>query len=73
MQEALTWAASNEDAVRAAIATNMKIPEEAAAGITLPIFTSDLNVDNLEQLADLAVGYGVLDEAPDFDTLIQLQ
>jgi NitT/TauT family transport system substrate-binding protein len=73
MNEALTWAASNEDAVRAAIAANMNIPEEAAAGITLPVFTSDLNVDNLQQLADLAVGYGVLDKAPDFDTLIQIQ
>lgn len=73
MDEALTWAASNEDAVRTAIATNMNIPQEAAAGITLPVFTSDLNVDNLEQLAELAVGYGVLPEAPDFDRLIQLQ
>ncbi len=73
MDEALTWAADNEDAVRAAIVTNMKIPEAAAAGITLPVFTSDLNVDNLKELADLAVGYGVLDKAPNFDTLIQLQ
>lgn len=73
MAEALAWASENEDAVRAAIAKNMDIPEQAAAGITLPVFTADLNVDNLQQLAGLAVGYGVLDKEPDFDTLIQLQ
>lgn len=72
MAEALSWATENEDAVRAAIASNMGIPEEAAAGITLPQFTWDLNTDDVEQLVDLAVGFGVLDEAPDFDTLIQI-
>ncbi|KRA25448.1 myristoyl transferase [Microbacterium sp. Root61] len=73
MAEALDWAAANEDAVRAAIVTYMKIPEAGAAGITLPIFTAELDVDNLKTLADLAVGYGVLPAVPDFDRLIQLQ
>lgn len=73
MSEALDWAAANEDGVRAAIVKNMGIPEEAAAGITLPVFTADLNEDNLKELADLAVGYGVLPELPDFDRLIQIQ
>jgi NitT/TauT family transport system substrate-binding protein len=73
MKEALEWAAGNEDAVRAALVTNLEIPEEAAAGITLPTFTFDLNVDNLKQLADLAVGYGVLEAAPNFDRMIQQQ
>ena len=36
MAEALEWASANEEAVRAAIATNLDIPAEAAAGITLP-------------------------------------
>jgi len=73
MKEALTWASSNEDAVRAALVKNLEIPEEAAAGITLPTFTFDLNVDDLKQLADLAVGYGVLEAAPNFDRLIKQQ
>lgn len=70
MTEALSWASENEEAVRAAIVANMGIPEEAAAGITLPQFTWDLNTDDLQQLVDLAVGYGVLDQAPDFGTLL---
>lgn len=73
MKEALEWAAANEPAVRAALVKNLEIPEEAAAGITLPTFTFDLNVDDLKTLADLAVGYGVLDAAPNFDRLIQQQ
>ena len=43
MAEALEWASANEEAVRAAIATNLEIPEEAAAGITLPTFTWELD------------------------------
>ena len=73
MSEALSWAAENEEAVRAALVKYMEIPEAAAAGITLPVFTADLNVADLQELASLAVGYGVLDAEPNFDTLIQEQ
>ncbi|MGR0219771.1 ABC transporter substrate-binding protein [Agromyces sp. ZXT2-6] len=73
MAEALEWASGNEEAVRAAISTNMEIPEEAAAGITLPTFTSEIKVADLEELAALAVEFGVLDAEPDFDRLVQPQ
>ena len=73
MTEALDFASANEDAVRAAISTNMEIPEEAAAGITLPSFTSEVTVSDLEELAALAVDFGVLDAEPDFDRLVQQQ
>jgi NitT/TauT family transport system substrate-binding protein len=51
----------------------MEIPEEAAAGITLPSFTSEVTVSDLEELAALAVEFGVLDAEPDFDRLVQQQ
>lgn len=73
MEEALDWAAANEEEVRAAIVENMGIPEEAAAGITLPEFTAEVDADALEQLAALAVEFGVLDSEPDLDRLIQQQ
>jgi len=73
MSEALDWAMANEEAVRAAISSNMEIPEEAAAGITLPTFTSEIKVSDLEELAGLAVEFGVLDAEPDFDRLVQQQ
>ena len=45
----------------------------AASGITLPTFTSELKVEDLEELAALAVEFGVLDAEPDFDRLVQPQ
>ncbi|HEY9306414.1 MAG TPA: ABC transporter substrate-binding protein [Microbacterium sp.] len=73
MAEALEWASDNEDAVRAAIATNLDIPEEAAAGITLPTFTWDLADAGIEDLGTLAVEFGYIDAEPDFDRLLQQQ
>ncbi|WP_426322427.1 ABC transporter substrate-binding protein [Microbacterium sp. E-13] len=73
MSEALEWAAGNEDAVRAAIATNLKIPAEAAAGITLPTFTWDLADAGIEDLGALAVEFAYIDAEPDYDKLIQQQ
>lgn len=71
MEEALTFAASNEEAVRAAIATNLKISTEAAAGITLPTFTWDLSGAGIEELGALAVTYKYIDAEPDFSRLVQ--
>ena len=73
MAEALDWAAENEDAVRAAIATNLEIPEEAAAGITLPTFTWDLADAGIEELGALAVEFAYIEAEPDYDTMIQQQ
>ncbi|MFE5411101.1 ABC transporter substrate-binding protein [Microbacterium sp. NPDC056569] len=73
MAEALDWAAENEDAVRAAIATNLDIPEEAAAGITLPTFTWDLDGAGIEDLGALAVEFAYIDAEPDYDRLLQQQ
>ena len=73
MAEALDWAAANEDAVRAAIATNLEIPEEAAAGITLP----DLHVRHRRRTSRTSPpspsSSAYLDAEPDFDRLIQQQ
>ncbi|HEX5857224.1 MAG TPA: ABC transporter substrate-binding protein [Microbacterium sp.] len=73
MTEALEWASENEEGVRAAIVENMGIPAEAAEGITLPEFTSEVNVSAIEELVALAIEFGVLTEEPDLDTLIQQQ
>jgi NitT/TauT family transport system substrate-binding protein len=73
MAEALEWASGNEQAVRDAIATNLKIPAEAAAGITLPEFTWELDVDNIRELGALAVEFAYIDAEPDYDRMIQQQ
>lgn len=73
MAEALDWAAANEDAVREAIATNLEIPAEAAAGITLPTFTWDLSAAGIEDLGALAVEFAYIEAEPDYEAMIQQQ
>ncbi|MFI8595007.1 ABC transporter substrate-binding protein [Microbacterium sp. NPDC078428] len=73
MSDALEFAAQNEDLVRAAIAANLEIPEEAAAAIVLPDFTADLGSAGIEELAALAVEYEYIDAEPDFSRLVQQQ
>ena len=73
MEDALAWASGNEQAVRDAIATNLKIPAEAAKGITLPTFTWKLDVDNIKKLGALAVEFAYIDAEPKYDRMIQQQ
>jgi NitT/TauT family transport system substrate-binding protein len=70
LADALDYAASNEDAVRAAIAKNLDIPDAAAAGIVLPEFTADLSNAGLEDLVALAMQYGYFDTEPDLGTIV---
>ena len=73
MAEALAYASENDDAVRAAIAKELDIPAEAAAGLIISTFTWELDTDSIKTLADLAVEYGYIDTLPDFDRLLQQQ
>lgn len=73
MTEALEWAADNDDAVRAALVTNLDIPEAAAEGLIISEFTTKLDEENLKKLAELAVGFGVLPQMPDLERILQLQ
>lgn len=70
LSDALDYAAGHEDEVRAAIAKNLDIPEEAAAGITLPEFTADLSNAGLTDLVALAMKYKYFDTEPDLDTIV---
>ncbi|WFE20610.1 ABC transporter substrate-binding protein [Solwaraspora sp. WMMD937] len=75
MQETLEWAQdpANETDVRQAIKDNLELPEAVADSVRLPEFGWELDRASLETLATLAGEYGVLDEQPDFDRLIQQQ
>jgi len=73
MEEALDYAATHEDEVRAAIAKYLEIPPEAAAGITLPTFTSTIKRADIEALAEMAVHFGVIDSTPNYDRILQTQ
>ena len=74
VREALTaafaWAAENDEAMRASLVTEMSLPEAAAAGLPLPEFSTEIDQEVLQGLADLAVQYEFFDQAPDLDELI---
>ena len=67
---AFAWAADNDDAVRQALVDNLEIPAEAAAGLPLPEFTTQIDVSVLQGLADLAVELGFFESAPDLAEII---
>lgn len=67
---AFAWAADNEDAVRQSLVDYMELPAEAAAGLPLPEFSTELDLDVLQGLADLAVERGFFDTAPDLSAII---
>lgn len=70
MNRSLDFAAENPDAVREVIAEYTEIPPEAIEQITLPTWRPDLSRPTIERLAELSVKYGLIEEAPDLDTLI---
>lgn len=70
LTDAFVWAGENDDAVRQALVDNLSLPEEAAANLPLPHFTTDLDQDVIQALADLAVEYGYFQEAPDVDAIL---
>lgn len=75
MKETLEWAQdpANEVALRQAIKDNLELPEEVADSVRLPAFGWEVDRASLEGLAELATEYGVLDQLPNFDRLIQQQ
>ncbi|MBO9579015.1 MAG: ABC transporter substrate-binding protein [Microbacteriaceae bacterium] len=70
LTDALAYASEHEDEVRAAISKYLEIPEAGVAGIVLPEFTADLGTAHLQELIDLALEFGYLDQAPDLSQLI---
>lgn len=69
MTAALEWATDNEADVRQAIKDNLEVPDAVADSVPLPVFTAELDKGKIEELGELAVEVGVLDEAPDFANL----
>lgn len=68
--EAFAWAEENDDAVRQALVDNLSIPAEGAANLPLPRFTTELDVDLIQDLSDLAAEYGYFDTAPDVSEIV---
>jgi NitT/TauT family transport system substrate-binding protein len=71
MNKSLEYAQENPDEAREVVLEYTEIPPEAAEAMTLPQWSSDLNLPTIEMMAELAQQYGFIDEQPDIGELIR--
>ena len=69
MQRSLE-AASDDEAMRDAIAANTETPPEVVAELALANWQADLDEDKLALVGQLATDYEILDAEPDVDELV---
>jgi NitT/TauT family transport system substrate-binding protein len=71
MNKSLDYAQAHPDEARDVLLEYTEIPPEAAKQIKLPQWRSELTTPTIEQLADLSVKYGLIEEKPDLNELIR--
>jgi NitT/TauT family transport system substrate-binding protein len=72
MNKSLEFAAQNPDEVRRIITTYTKTPEDVAAKMTLPAWTTEVNGDAMKTLVELSKKYGVLKGDVDVQAFVDL-
>jgi len=70
MNQSLQYADAHPDEVRQALGTYTKITPDVAAKLILPKWPTGINRQSVQTLADLAVGDGLMDKAPDLNALL---
>ncbi|MGY1633583.1 ABC transporter substrate-binding protein [Geodermatophilus sp. SYSU D01186] len=70
LEETLEWADANPDAVRTEAEEFLQTPAGALAEVGIEEFGTDLRREQLEQMAQLMVEAGLLDNDPDLDGLL---
>jgi NitT/TauT family transport system substrate-binding protein len=70
IEKSLDYATKHPDEARATIPTFTQIPKEVAAKIRLPLWPTDIDRDQLDELMGYAVEYGVIEKAPALDEFI---
>jgi NitT/TauT family transport system substrate-binding protein len=70
IQEALKYASDHPDDVRRIITTYTQITEDVAAGMNLPAWPEEINVDSVKEVAELMTQYGITEETVDVDSLL---
>jgi NitT/TauT family transport system substrate-binding protein len=70
MERSLEYAADNPDEARQAIGEYTEIPPDVLEEVVLPLWQTDLNVDSIENTAELMVEYGIAEEPADVDALV---
>ncbi|MGK5172565.1 ABC transporter substrate-binding protein [Geodermatophilus sp. CPCC 205761] len=70
MEQSLTFAQENPDAVRAVLPTYLDITPELAAQVRLPEWNTEVSEETFEVFTDLAETQGLLDGEVDLDSLL---
>ncbi|WP_129668931.1 ABC transporter substrate-binding protein [Phytoactinopolyspora endophytica] len=70
MDESLAYAEENPEDVRETLVDFLDMDPALAERVAIETFTSEINIEALNTLGDLAVQDGLLDEAPDLDALL---
>lgn len=70
IEQATTALAADEAALRAFIPLYSPVPEQAAQGLILPIYRTELTVDDLQRPADLMAELGFLDKPLDMTPFV---
>jgi NitT/TauT family transport system substrate-binding protein len=70
MNRSLEYAQAHPDEAREAVVGYTEIPADVARKMKLPLWSSDLNRDSIELVADETEKFDFVDEKPDLDELI---
>jgi NitT/TauT family transport system substrate-binding protein len=70
MKESLDYAEAHPDEARAILSSYTEIKPEVQQAMTMPKFASENNTASLQQMADLALKYKVIDKKVDTSTLL---
>ncbi|MGH3517418.1 MAG: ABC transporter substrate-binding protein [Haloechinothrix sp.] len=70
MNESLRYAQDNPDEARRILSSYTQIDDATATALTLPHWPTEINVDSVQRLADLAVEDGLVTEEPDVQGLL---
>jgi NitT/TauT family transport system substrate-binding protein len=71
MNRSLEYADAHPEEVRRIVPTYTETPEEAARQMRLPVFDAELDQEGIELEADLTAKYGIVEEAPGYEELVQ--
>jgi NitT/TauT family transport system substrate-binding protein len=70
MQRSLKYADSNPDEVRKILPEYTELAPDLIEQLTLPRYPAEVNRNSVEELAELAVTNGMIEEVPDLEALI---
>ncbi|MBB3087034.1 ABC transporter substrate-binding protein [Geodermatophilus sabuli] len=70
LEETLEWADANPDAVRTEAEEFLQTPAGSMANVRIEEFGTDLRREQIEQMGELMVDAGLLDNDPDIDGLL---